>query len=487
MPLLGNPPVFTYEDTTRKLLGAKDSDGEDRHFLFRGDTAGAGVQWYMAVLGDSQPHNAIYSSGAGSTTPLGNWFADGSTDNYWRSWGWPSWVGPMSMQRIQVVKSWARQTNGILTPGTNPAGYPLSLQITTMLADPIYSKVNVVALMVPTNDTAYSLSVWAQELRKQLARISKLVLLIAAPPRNDSVATTDGGDGLRGWAWLLQARKIARQIADESNGRIKWVDGYTKNNTPGTTPDVAPAGTLLAADNIHTSNVGAYNISDAVVAALGQISTTTDIDVWPHNSSAADTVGTSPSYRLDQGIVNPLMLSAGGTVPAGTAYGNQTIAAVGAPTSVTGATGTASPLGFGNLQQVTTVALASGDGFSALTASFHNAGGTFLSAGDAAWVQAYVVLKAGGIYPRTMELRLAGFQNPTNYIYACFALNATNEYALPLSGDRAFLLRTPTFYAPVGINLSNLQGRLLVYYAGAGTSVVQYGHFECRRFRSGTY
>lgn len=437
-----------------------------------------GVQTVLGVFGDSNSHNAIYTTGG--VAGMKRWFYDDATDNYWQPWGWESWVGPISMQRVRIGKSWAASGTGVFATANYPQN--LAYQISEALIDPAWSDIHAVVVMIGTNDYNNSILDWRQNLLTQLKRINKPVYLCSPYPRADAVNSATVANGLVGWAWFLNMREECRRIADNSGGWIRYVDTYSVLNSPSAGTDAFAAGYTF--DNIHSNYLGAYKAADIIVKAVCPSGVSGTIDTWPSNSSAATSVGASSDFKLDQGHANPLMIATGGTVPAGSAYGSQTIVAYGSPTSVTGATGTANPLGQGNLQQITVASLADGDGFDATSASFHNAGGTFLGPGDSAWGQALVIVKSGGIWPKSILFRVIGY-NGSNYTRSWGTFDPSKEVPLNFGQDTALLLRTPLITVPSGIAaFSSLTLRLGVKYAGAGSGVTQY-NMECRRFRAG--
>lgn len=446
----------------------------------------------VGLFGDSMTHNAFYTDGTSpdGATPSAYW-VDGALNNYSRASGWPSWLGPLSFQRIQIVGSWARQTNGILDQGSTPAGYPLSVQVTQALASSRWAQVQRALIMLGTNDTEFTINACATELLAQIARLGKPVTLVAPPPRQGTV-TTVVGDSLAWWAWLLEWRATLKRIADQSNGWISFVDGYRVLCSPTTSPDVMQAGYLLAdASNLHTNNAGAYLIADAVVKSILPTGIDGDLDMWPNNSSAVDT----NAVLLDQGVRNPLMVvGAGGTLTGfsgGTAATDTpqyfTTAKVGTPTSTVASLVTSPYGGFG--QHVEIQPASNGDGFTVASASFHNAGRTqFLEPGDMAWAQCIVTLDAESVYPKSISLRLNPYTGAVNYFYMALDLAPTYiDVALPLSGAKSFLLRTPTFIVPAGVTFTSLISRAGVYYAGAAGAAcgATVSNMECRRFRSG--
>lgn len=442
----------------------------------------------LAVFGDALAKYAIYSNGVegGGLDPA--WFIPEARANVWRGWGWPAWVGPLSMQRIQVVRSYARSSNGLLCAGTAPAGYPLSVQLTLALASAEWASVTNAAIHIGLNDTLNGAPIFggryptvqecATELLAQIARIGKPVTLISAPPTNTG-PTTVVGESLQRWAWLLEWRAVCKRIADESKGWVSFVDGYSLGNSPTAAADVLAAGSTY--DNLHSNNVYAYKIADAVVSSLIPSGVSGDLDLWPSNTSAA----TAGAVLMDQGFANPTLGVASGGSGTGVIAGSLTVANQGGATHIGSIV--SNPYGLGNMQRIAITNAGAGDGVLVTSATFHAAGGTFLAAGDKCWAQALVTVNSGGIYPRNLQLKVEGFQSPTTYTGTLFAGQAvaTDDLALPLTATRTYLLRTPTLTMPAGAAFSNLQIKFLPAFAGAGACSIDIGSIECRRFRGG--
>lgn len=440
----------------------------------------------LGLFGDSMTHNGYYTSGgtAGSGT---SWFIPSAADNFARSWGWSTWVAAISKQRLIVEKSWAVQTNGLLVPGTNPAGYSLSQQVTNALADSAWSNVDEAVILIGTNDAGnqtaslvYSTpQQCVTELLRQIARIKKKVTLIASPPYGGTV-TTVVGDNLQIWAWLLEWKALLKRVAYESGGTIRFVDGYSIVNSPTTNPDVI-ASAYTYAPALHYNNAGAYLLASAVVNSILPTGISGDLDIWPHNSSAA----TAGAVLMDQGFANPLFGTASGGTGTGTIAGSLTVTNIGTATHV-GSVATSTISGTkGNMQTIDITSNADGDGVDIVTTSFHTAGGTFLAAGDTCWAQQFLQIVSGGIYPRNLFFRLQGFQNPTNYNALLFELDTAKEVALPFTGTTDLLLRTPTLTMPSGAAFTNLTIKSRITFAGAGTCTIRIAHLEARRFRVG--
>jgi lysophospholipase L1-like esterase len=435
----------------------------------------------LALFGDSISQNGYYSS---SGTSASAWFVPGSTDMFERSWGYGTWIGPLSMQRVRVVKNYGIQTNGLLVPGTSPVGYPLSTQVTAALADPEFVNVDRAVFLVGSNDasavkadgTNVTIAEATAELLRQIARINKPVTLATVPPRGGTV-TAVVGDSLRLWAWLAEWRVVCKRIADNSRGRVAFVDAYRLLNSPTTVPDVFAAGYTY--DNIHPNNAGAYLIADAIVSSLIPTGISGDLDLWPTNTSAATTGAT----KLDQGFANPTMGTASGGSGTGTIAANLTVTNIG--TATHSGSVIANPNGLGNMQRIAITSNAAADGVNVATDSFHAAGTQFLSEGDEAYVQMLVTVNSGGIYPRNMRCLLTAFNGTTTYLRMLHETDPTKEVALPLLATRSFLMRTPTFVMSPGAALTNLQGTFRATFAGAGACTIDIGNIECRRSRSG--
>lgn len=445
--------------------------------------------YYLGLFGDSEINRAFYSDADSPDGATPNaYFVPGAKNNAARAWSFPSWLFPNSMGRVQVLASWARQTNGVLTPGTTPPGFSLEKQITQALADRRWQKINRVVIMIGKNDSAYSIPVWAAELLRQIRRIDRPVDLIAPFPRSDAVASAAGGDGMNGWAWFIQAGQVMKRIADESGGRVRFITNYGAVNTPGTIPDGWAANN--SDDTIHGNNVPHFKMADAYIASLFPSGLSGDLDIWPHNSHAGSS---GANGLLDQGFSNPcLSTGTGGTAGAGVTLGagqiasGLTLTGIGTGTVATPTTAaTTIPGGIGNMQTIPITSGAAGDGVDITTSSFHAAGGTFLRAGDLAFGQCLLRVNSGGIYPRNMFYRLNGFASPDNYNAVLFELDATKENALPMGGTRTFLLRTPLLLVPAGISFSNLVLKSRITFAGAGACTVDIGNIECRRIRAG--
>jgi len=436
--------------------------------------------YYLGLLGDSHTNNGFYTDGTspdGSTPPA--YFVSSGTTNSARGWGWASWVGPLSMQRIQVVKSWARQSNGVLAAGTTPVGWPLSRQISQAQADPLWSLVNRAVILIGTNDVAFSIADWTAELLTQIKRIEKPVDLISIPPISSGVQTAVGGDSLAGWAWIMEANAVCKRIADSSGGRVRFINAYPTMNTPTTVPD--GWATNYSYDTIHGSNLAAYQFADSYAQSLLPSGIGSDLDVW-HNAGYASSTNAS---NLDQGFQNPCFATGTGGTGTGTIAGSITVTNIGTATHNGSVSANTMTGGSGNMQTIAITSNASGDGVDiSSSTSMHNVGTTFVTAGDSLWFQAMVRVNSGGIYPRNMFTRLLGFQNPTNYSSVLFELDAAKEYALPLTETRTFLLRTPILVVPSGSGFSSLLWKMRITFAGAGSCTVDVGNPDTRRFKS---
>lgn len=436
----------------------------------------------LVTFGDSICQNAIYSTG---TDPDGiippPWFVDGAVDHSWRAWGWLSWVGPISMQRIQVVRNYAVQTNGLLAAGTAPVGQPVSAQVTRFLADRAAGRVKAqrAVFVVGSNDTASSISACVAELLAQIARLGMPVDLVASPPRGGT-PTTVVGDGLQLWAWLQQWRAVCKRIADASAGSVRFIDAYAQGNTPATVPDVMQAGYTY--DDIHPNSAYAFRIADAYVSSILPSGLAGDLDLWPNNSNASSSGGAN---LIDQGVINPVMGTTSGGTGTGTVAGSYAITNVATATHVGSVI--ANPNGIGNMQRIVITSNANNDGVSMATATFHAAGGTFLNAGDEVYLQCLVTINSGGIYPKNMRLQfLALDSGATNWLRKVFDIDATKEAALPLTASRTLLLRTPKFVVPAGLTFTSVVGSLRPIFAAAGSCTIDVGNFECRRIRAGS-
>lgn len=439
------------------------------------------IGYRVVVFGDSIPgQNAIYSTGTdpdGIVPPA--WFVDGAVDHSWRGWGWLSWVGPISMQRIQIVKSYCVQTNGLLINGSAPTGQPISAQVSRFLADRAARRVkaNRAIIHVGTNDSQFSIAACAAELVAQIARVGMPVDLVSSPPRGGT-PTAVVGDGLQLWAWLQQWRATCKRIADDSGGAVKFVDAYALGNSPTTVPDVMLAGYTY--DDIHTNNAYAFRIADAYVSSLLPSGLGNgDLDLWPNNSNASSSGGAN---LIDQGVINPVFGNTSGGTGSGVVAANYTIANIGTASHVGSVI--PNPNGIGYMQRMAITSNAAGDGVSLTTGSFHEAGGTFLRAGDECYLQGLVTVNGGGIYPRNMRFQLAAFDGTNTWVRKLFDIDAAKEVAMPLPGTRTFLMRTPKLVVPPGLTFSSVTGSLRPTFAAAGACMIDVGNFECRRTRA---
>lgn len=437
-------------------------------------------QYMLGIFGDSITHNGYYNSAVAATAGA-SWFNSTAADNFARAWGWATFVGPLSMQRAQVVKSWARQTNGLLTPGSTPTGYPLSVQITEALNDPLWPQVNRVVILIGTNDYSYTINACIQELLTQIRRLGKPVDLITSPPRSDAIATTTGGDSMQGWAWLAEWRLALRRVADQSGGYIRWIDGYGAINNPTASPDAYASGRSY--DNIHPNNVGAYLIADAYVQSLFPSGIGGELDVW---NTAGWAGSTGANGLIDQGFANPTLATASGGTGTGTIAGSLTVTNINAGTHSGSVAACTIPGGSGNMQTIaiTSTTGGGGDGVDIAGATMHASGGTFLSVGDTAYAQCLLRINSGGIYPRNLFWRLQGFDGTTNWNALLWEVDNTKENALPLTATRTFLLRTPILTKSAAA-YTNLQFKLRATFAGAGTCTIDISNLSCHRFRSG--
>lgn len=434
----------------------------------------------LGLFGDSLTNNGYYAtdpvSGATYNNPDGtypNYFLDGG-NNRTLTQGWSTWLSPLSLGRIKVVKSWARKTNGLLAVGDSPVGFPLSVQVTQALADPSWSRIDRAVWMGSVNDAYAGASIddCARELVAQIARIGKPVDLIAPPP-NTTNANDNTGDGMKIWAWLLEWRRTLKAIADSSNGYIRFIDGYSVNATPTTTPATYIASRTM--DGIHTNSAGAYFIALAYINATfpGGVGAG-DLDIWPHDSFA----GTSGAAgRIDQGFANPIFAAASGGTGTGVVAGSLTVANTAGGTH-NGSVAASTILGsYGNMQGLALVAAAAGDG-ATITGASTSSG--FAAAGDYVWAQALVRINAGGIFPRALELRLNGFQNPTNWQALEWQAQDATDVAFPFTASTTLLLRTPKLLVPSGA-FSALIPRLLVRFAGAGSCSIDIANLQIMR------
>lgn len=425
-----------------------------------------GFQRGLGLFGDSLTQNG-YVTSTSST----------SVDVVQRSWGWATWVGPMSMQQVQVINSWAANGSGVIATG----GTLLEDQITQALSSSSWPYVSTAVILIGTNDSAYDIPTFISRLLVQIDRLSKPVVLMTPPPRGGTV-TVSVGSGFQLWSWLMELRAQLRRVADQSGGWITYVDAYSQVNSPTTVPDVIQAGYTY--DNIHWNSAGAYRAANAFINAVLPTGITNNFDIWT-NSAFASSTGAA---QLDQGFQNPVLGTAtGGTLNAGitgTGAGSLTFTAIAGGSAV--ASVISNPNGFGNMQRLEITSAADNDGIDVTTSSFHNVGpdSNFLQAGDVAWAQAVVTINSGGIFPKNLFFRLTGFANPVNYNALWSELDTSKVAALPLTATRTFLLRTPLLTVPTGVTFSSLTIKFRPVFAAAGACTIDIGNIECRRFRS---
>ena len=449
--------------TTRdgKLYGP---DGQEL-----GAVSGAGNSGveYVFVVGDSHPNNAYYTDGAspdGLTPPA--YFVAGASNNNSRSYGFPSWLEAISMGKVVVLASFARQTNGFLTAGTNPVGVPVSVQVTQMMAHKLWSLCTKVICLGGFNDGLFSRASVVNELKAQQARTGKPWAVLSPPPRSDATATTVGGDGMQRWAWTPALRLDLKRASDESGGRLRFIDTYPLVNNPTATPDAWRSGWTY--DDIHGNNAPAYTMAKTVVDDLFPAGPGTNFELWRTSAWAG---ASGANGLVDQGFSNPTFATTtGGTLSTGSGNlpAGLTLTAIGGGSAGLCVVAACDiPGGSGNMVTIPGTTTASGDGWDLTSASAHGAGGTFLTPGDQAYAQMLIRLN-GGIYPRNMFFRLTGF-NGSNYHALQWELDVSKEIALPLSGSPVFLLRTPILTCPSGAALSSLTFKFRPTWAGAGT------------------
>lgn len=440
----------------------------------------------LVAFGDSIPgNNAIYSNG---TDPDGivppPWFVHSAVDNSWRSWSLLAWIGPLSLQKIQVERSYCSQTNGLLTAGTAPVGQPVSAQVTRYLADRAAGRVKAdrALIMAGSNDVSvFSVAAMVAELLTQIARLDMPIDLLSIPQRGASGNTTviDVPSGQQMWGKIQQWNAALKNIAAASDGKVRFIDFYALGNTPTAVPDVMR--TDRTYDDLHSNNAYGFVGADAYVASVLPSGLAGDLDLWSSNSNAASSGGAN---MIDQGVINPLMGTASGGTGTGAVAGSHTITNVGTATHVGSVI--ANPNGVGNLQRIAITSNANNDGVSFATASFHAQGGTFLNAGDEVYLQCLVTINSSGIYPKNLRLQFLALDNlATNWLRKVFDIDAAKEVALPLTAARTLLLRTPSFIVPAGLTFTSVVGSLRPIFAAAGACTID-ARFECVRIPAGS-
>ncbi len=440
---------------------------------------------YVFIVGDSHPNGAFYTDGAspdGLSPPA--YFVAGAANNNLRAWGFPAWLESVSMGKIVPLGSFARQTNGFLTPGTTPPGVPISVQITQAMAHSLWPLVTKIICLGGFNDSAYSVSAVLSEFLTQRRRTGKPWVVLSPPPRSDSAATTVGGDGQQGWAWTPSLRLGFKRAADASGGQIRFVDAYALVNQPTATPDAWRSGWTY--DNIHGNNAPGYVLAKGVFDELFPAGAGTNFDLW---RTAAWAGASGANSLVDQGFSNPTFATTtGGTVNTGSGNlpAGMTLSAI-----ASGSAGAISVAacdiqgGVGNMVTIPITSTASGDGIDITSSSVHAAGGTFVAPGDTCFARLLLRVNGGGIYPRNLNFRLTAF-NGSNFIQQQFELDVSKEIALPFSGSPVLLLRTPAFVMPAGAAaLSSLTWRLRPTCAGAGAASVSFCCPSIERIKSG--
>lgn len=535
----------TYEVNTQSLTA---TDARAAKGLVSGAANYGGEAFIYIDGGDSMENNAILTTG---TAPDGKvvapWHVRGATENYWRSWGWPAWVGALTLQRGQVIGSTARQTNGLVTEGTNPAGVPFSVQSAQARSDPLYARKTRWLKKPGFNDSAFSIAVMKAALMSEIALSTGPGFLMSPPPRSDSAATVVGGDGMQDWLKKLAWRNELKRICDQSSGRIQFIDFYSACNTPTASPDGYATNYTFnagAGDNgIHTSSLAGFKGGQLVGNALFPGGVGNPLDLWT-TVAYVDTSG--GANLLDQGFRDPTLAAPIAAFTASISGTTMTVSAIGsgslavghgvcgagitAGTFITaqltgsaGSTGTYTvstsqtvasasmygvmglaivtigtatftltqaantiPGGVGNMLSIAITKNADGDGVDVTTHNMATSGGgRFLAENDDAWFQLFIRVNSGGVYPRNLFTRLQGF-NGTNYYAVWCPLDVTKEpVALPFDGTTRLLPRTPVLTAPATA-FSNLQGKFRPTFAGAGagTCTIDISLPDVRRFRA---
>jgi len=434
----------------------------------------------LILFGDSLTNGGYYSSAADPYGfPPASYFVPTAVNNFARSYGWSAWLGPISMQRIQVVKSFAKVTNGILCPGTSPVGVNLETQISQALSDPDYALATRCVIQIGTNDALQasgSVDAVLAELVVQIARLNKPIDLLPAPP---CPQTTNAGDSMQIWMWLLKWRDALRGLAAASNGAINFIDSYASINNPTASPDNFASGNSY--DNIHTNNAGAYRTALAYINYLYPFGVPAAKGLWPNNCHASTS---GSGAKIDQGFANTCLGTASGGTGTGTIAGSFTVTnGAGASHSGSVAT-TAIPGGLGNMQTLAITSSAAGDSVQIEGANAAFSGGNFLATGDAAYFETLIRIRSGGIYPRNIMARMiANNVVGVTYDRQLFEPSAAQEVALPFSGDTVLLMRTPTFLRD-GNQLNTIVTRLRFEFAAAGSCTVDFCNWQVRRIKA---
>jgi hypothetical protein len=289
---------------------------------------------------------------------------------------------------------------------------------------------------------------------------------------------------------MQNLRAAYKQISDDSNGRVSFIDFYSLVNTPLASPDEMQA--VFTYDNLHPNARASFLLAQRFVAAFTPENPLSGVDIWNSNRYA----GNTNAAGLNQGFINPVLATASGgtagagvTLGAGAIAGSLTITGVATGTIAGGnATVAAStiPGGSGNMQSMIITSAADGDGVTVVTASAHAAGGQFLVPGDYAFAQMLCRINAGGIFPKRLYFRLIGFATPTTKTSTLFddIIPLNDAVAIPELSGVTLLLRTPLIYINSGMgNLTNLQLTFTPVFAGAGNCTINIGNIEIRRIR----
>lgn len=436
-------------------------------------------------FGDSQTDNGIYINP--NSYPK-NW-GKGYIDNYSRSWGYMSWLPLLSRGNIRIIRNYACQTNGLLIPGTNPVGYPLSRQVSIFLADPLALTANRAFIEIGQSDAGIqvngqylTIAQCLTELETQIARLKMPVTLITSMPKG-GIPTGVVADGMALWIWLLEWRKACQSLANNSKGWITFVDAYPLVNS-NTVPDTLPVS--MSYDTIHTNSASAFLTANAVVKAHIPPDMPADVP-WP----APGYNGSTNGAALDQGFSNPTFSGTAGVAGAGVTLGAGSITTGLTLSGVAGGTvagGNANvlpsdiPDSRGNMQSCLIDCAAAGDG---LTYEFaDSAGPNFLSAGDTAI--AFMLARinyTGFVLPRNLYFRLLAFVNPINHVGLQHEQNAINEVSLPITQSLVVLLQTPPVTPPGTPTV--LQTRFRPVSGSAGQMSIDVSNLTILRFKNG--
>lgn len=436
----------------------------------------------LGLFGDSQTNRSFYSSSnaADGVSPP-SYIVLGAQTNSYRSYGWATWVPALTGQQYEVLYSWARQGNGVIEADGPPPGWNLEAQITQALHSPLWAYIDEVVINIGFNDYAYPVSQVIAALTQQLQRINKPITLMSVFPRSDATQTVVSGDGSQVWAWYLQYNQALYNLVQASSGKLSWVECHGLVNDPATSPD--GWGTNMSIDLIHSDNASAFLGALAFARAKVGSWSTGSLPIWPHNAGAA----TSGATGLNQGFANACFGTAsGGSGATGTVAGSLTVAALAGGSAVGSVATCDIPGGVGNMQTLVVTSAGANSGVSVTSASFHAAGGTFLTPGDIAWGQGlFQIPGSQALYPKSCTFRLNGFKSPLTWSMSFCPLEAAEEVALPITETTNLLIRTPPMLIPPGLAFSSLTLSALFTFAAAGDCTVKFSNWHCVRFPQG--